>query len=186
VKQWAFLEWSKMNLTDISIIAAAVALVLFAGLMFYLMYRSKKENCCEIKTDPMPAGLAEGTNDGLQPGKFWGAWGAPWQIPSSKTDNRANLAYNAAQSSEGWGYSPWLEPPDKASWWGPQYSWFFDPNYWTPNVAVNPFNQGHKMCIDRYKQCVDSLGPNPDRRCVIPFEQCIMSIPKVDEVSIGH
>jgi hypothetical protein len=176
-----------MNATDISIIAAGVALLLIAGLMFYLMLKGKKENCCEVKNDPSSGSLAEGTNNGLQPGPFWGVWGAPWQVPSERIDPKANLTHNMAQSSVGWGYSPYLEPPQMNTWWDPaKYGWYFDPIYWDAGVSLNLFHDGDRMCMDQYKSCVDKLGPYPDMRCKPAFEQCIASIPKVDEVSIGH
>jgi hypothetical protein len=188
-------EVEKMNFTDLSIIAAGVALLMVAGWMFYLMFKGKKENCCEVRYDPnsTPSGgsrpvgsLADGTNDGLQPGPFWGVFGAPWQTPSERVNPEKNLKYNTAQSTTGWGYSPYLEPPNIKSWWGPQYNWYFTSEAWDAGISINLFHEGDKMCMDNYKKCLDALGPYPDMRCKVPFEQCVMSIPKPDEVSIGH
>lgn len=183
-KQSTFSSSKRIDFTDVSIIAAGVALLMFAGWMFYLMFKGKKENCCEVTYDPNS--LADGTNDGLQPGPFWGVFGAPWQTPSEKVNPKANLAYNTAQSTTGWGYSPYLESPNIRSWWGPEYNWYFSNAAWDAGISINLFHQGDKMCMDNYKKCLDNLGPYPDMRCKPGFEQCIMSIPKMDEVSIGH
>lgn len=171
------------SLGGVSIVAAIVALLVFAGLLLYLTFFSgKKEGLLVVGSQ---GDLADGTNDGLEPGRFWGVRAAPWQNVSPKVDNDANIEIDRLQSTTGWDWGPY-QIPYKTAWFNPSYNWYFDPKYWQGNVPINVYRGGDQMCMNNYKLCVDSLGPNPDRRCVAPFEQCIASIPKIGTESIGH
>ncbi len=188
-----------MNLEQITAVVAIVSLVLFAGFMFYLMFWGKKEGLLVVRhplDDPTNQNsldhsprwvqeLADGTNDGQQPGKFWGLYGAPWQVPSSRTNNQANLGETQQQSNTGWSWGMY-HIPYKQAWWSQNYEWYFEPKYWRANVPINTFNLAEKDCVDRYKTCVDGLGSSPNLSCVGPFESCMASAPHIDTSSIGH
>jgi hypothetical protein len=190
-----------MKQRDIIIVVAAVGAGLLVGLAVFCVWRCCKtqhpphphvrnENQTENYTrnsDPSEAAyisqLREGTNDGLTPGRYWGLTGAPWQVSAQPAQN---LRDTNVQESKGWGWGLY-QIPFKKSWWSDeQYGWYFDPRYWRPDVAINTYNLAEKMCVDRYKKCVDSLGANPDLRCVPPFEACMASVPHMDESEIGH
>src|SRR5208283_3582340 len=106
-----------MDIKKTGLIIGGIILLCVAAIILYFIFRGKKEGVMFIE-DRRPGGmelfqsedeigrhhrqpphvgtgsLAEGTNDGLQPGKYWGIYGAPWQVQSPKVNNQANLQNN--------------------------------------------------------------------------------------------
>ena len=123
-----------------------------------------------------PFGNHGNTDPNVRNTIYHGLDGAPWGIRNGTPEE------NKALQNVGWSWGGY-ETPFKKPWFDSSYDWFFEPKYRNVEVKLNLHDGCSKMCLDNYKECVDSGSHSVV--CSLPLEKCAMSCPVMPYEAIG-